>query len=104
MSQDMTHPESSCERCEGPNPNWFSPEWRVVRGHGSGILCPSCFAAEAPPGVWMFTRMTPADEDRRAVLAAFLDSVSSLGVDAGRVAGCLLDAGWKPPSQEASDG
>lgn len=60
------HPEAKCQRCGGPNPVWFAPneQWNAVRGDEGGIVCPSCFAAQAEaqgimPTAWTFAAETP---------------------------------------------
>lgn len=44
----MSHPESKCERCGGPNFTWFAPNeiWNAVMPDAD-IVCPVCFATEA---------------------------------------------------------
>jgi len=41
---DSGHPESTCERCQGPNVVWFAPAflWNAVQPP-YGVLCPVCF-------------------------------------------------------------
>lgn len=39
-----SHPEDTCERCEGINVPWFAPNELWNRFHGDySILCPTCF-------------------------------------------------------------
>jgi hypothetical protein len=53
VTADSPHPESSCQRCGGPNRVWYTPSplWNAVMRGGSingteefgGIVCPTCF-------------------------------------------------------------
>jgi hypothetical protein len=86
------HPEDYCHQCGGPNITWFSPEWVALYGSDGGILCPVCFAALDPAAIWTVTRWTPTEESELAELADVLRGCTSLGDDAVRVAGCILDA------------
>lgn len=93
------HPEDYCHECGRPNIKaWYSPEWVALVGGHSGILCPPCFAAKDPDAIWMVTRWTPTVEAERLQLETILRWCSSLGDDAARVAGCVLDAGFRPPN------
>ena len=91
------HPEDFCHKCGRPNIRaWFSPEWEALVGSHSGILCPVCFAALDPGAIWTVTRWTPTEDRERAQLVDVLRGCTSLGDDAERVAGCVLDAGFRP--------
>ena len=85
------HPEDYCHRCGRPNCLWHAPEWPAIVGSHAGILCPVCFADLVPRCTWKWTRITPPDADRVAMLAANLRTVTDLGDDAERVARCVLD-------------
>lgn len=85
-------PEDFCHRCGRRNIRaWHAPEWVLLVGSFSGILCPVCFADHDPGAIWTVTRYYPPDADRVADLTAFLDATSELGEDSGRVASCVLD-------------
>ena len=61
------HPEATCQRCGRPNPVWFAPNdlWNAVMGDERGIVCPSCFAAQAEDQgdvgsvIWRFAPEVP---------------------------------------------
>lgn len=44
----MNHPESTCQKCGGPNIAWFAPSeiWNAAHEE-FGVLCPICFVALA---------------------------------------------------------
>lgn len=94
------HPEDYCHRCGRPNPCWFSPEFVSLVGSYSGIMCPSCFAAldPDPTAVWCFTRTTrtTGTSNLQSRLAAILSGCLNDPSDADRLAGCIVQAGWRP--------
>lgn len=100
------HPEDYCHRCGRPNPIWSSPEWpELVGGHGGndrhpGVLCPTCYMLTYPEHGWKVTRQDWPTDEQIDRLTAVLATVSGLGDDAGRVARCIIDFGWKHPTQE----
>lgn len=81
---DFAHPEAACQRCGRPNPVWSAPNdlWNAVMGDESGIVCPSCFAAQAEDQGDVTTgwRFEPVgSNDRTERLARIIDESARLG-------------------------
>lgn len=88
------HPEDHCSSCGARNPSWFGPEFVELVGSSAGILCPTCFASLDPTATWVITRLV-RDVDQTQRLADVLRGCLADPSDAERLAGCVIDAGWR---------
>lgn len=91
------HPEDFCHRCGRRNPIWTTPDWQQAFPSDAGIVCPSCFAHLADPErsrIWEFRQWEVTPDEQVAALTGLLEAVAALGDDAGRVARCIVGAGW----------